>query len=165
MQTLSIQNINAVPRLEKIVLNMGVGAATKDRKEIQEAMEDLTRIAGQTAVITHARKSIAGFGIAKGAPIGVKVTLRGRRMYEFLDKLIHIVLPRTRDFRGLPVKGFDRRGNYSLGLVEQGVFPEIDVNKVQKRRGLQVVFTTTADNDRDGEALLRSLGLPLQEAS
>lgn len=163
IQELGYDNLHAAPAVKKVVLNMGVGKAIKDKKEVLEAQEDLTKIAGQKAIITTARKSIAGFGVGKGASIGTSVTLRGRRMYEFLDKLFSIILPRTRDFRGLKVSAFDGAGNYTLGIEEQVVFPEIDANSMQRRRGLQVVIVTTAKNNEEGEKLLRALGLPLEK--
>lgn len=162
MDELGYNNLYAVPRVEKAILNMGVGRAKENEKELEGAVRDLTLIAGQKAVATKARQSVAGFVIRQGEAIGVKVTLRGRRMYQFLEKLFRVVLPRTRDFRGLSRKGFDGHGNYSLGLEEQGVFLEIDPNKMDKPRGLQVTIVTSAKTDEEGELLLRKLGLPLE---
>ncbi len=149
-----------VPRLEKIVINMGVGSATADSKKLQNAVGDLTQIAGQKPVVTRARKSIAQFKLREGMPIGCKVTLRRERMYEFLDRLVTIALPRVRDFRGVPGKNFDGRGNYALGLKEQIVFPEIDYDKVDEVRGMDIVFVTSAKSDKEAKALLRAFALP-----
>lgn len=163
MKDLGYNNPHAVPRLVKIVLNMGVGRAIKDKKEIEKSQEDLTNIAGQKAIITKARKSIAGFGVGKGNAIGVKATLRGDRMYEFLDKLIAIIFPRTRDFKGVPIRAFDGQGNYTLGINEQVVFPEIDPNTLDRRRSLQVIIVTSAQSTSEGEALLRAFGMPFEK--
>jgi large subunit ribosomal protein L5 len=149
-----------VPKIEKITLNMGVGEAKTESKTLDAAMEELTIIAGQRAQLRRARKSIAGFKIREGMPIGTKVTLRGDRMYEFLDRLVSIALPRIRDFRGLNPDAFDGRGNYSLGIREQVIFPEIDYDSVSAIRGLDVTITTTAKTDEDARALLRGMGLP-----
>ncbi len=165
MKELGYGNLNAVPKVTKIVLNMGVGKAIDDKSELEKAIGDLTQIAGQKAVSTTAKKSISGFKIRTGGKIGCKVTLRGKRMYEFLDKLFSIVFPRMRDFRGLSKKSFDGRGNFSIGLSEQTLFSEIDSSKIDKLRGLEVVIVTTAKTDKEGEALLRALGCPLQERS
>jgi large subunit ribosomal protein L5 len=153
-------NVMQVPRLEKIVLNMGVGEAVGDQKKLDAAVEDMTRIAGQKPVKTRAKKSIAGFKLRENLPIGAKVTLRSRRMYEFLDRLITIALPRVRDFRGVSPKSFDGRGNYALGLKEQLVFPEVDYDKVDSVRGMDIVICTTAPNDDEARALLRAFGMP-----
>jgi len=150
------------PRVEKITLNMGVGEAKTNAKALDSAIEELTIIAGQRAQLRRARKSIAGFKIRAGMPIGAKVTLRGARMYEFLDRLVSIALPRIRDFRGLPPSSFDGKGNYSLGIREQIIFPEINYDDVETIRGLDVAITTTARTDEEGLALLRELGLPFQ---
>ncbi|MCI0431812.1 MAG: 50S ribosomal protein L5 [Rhodospirillales bacterium] len=150
------------PRLEKIVVNMGVGEAVQDQKRVDAAVQDLTRITGQKPVVTRAKKSIATFKLRQGMPIGVKVTLRKERMYEFLDRLITIALPRVRDFRGVPAVSFDGRGNYSLGLKEQIVFPEIDYDKVDQVRGMDVVIVTTAKTDDEARALLRGFDMPFQ---
>lgn len=163
MKELGYNNQHAVPRLKKVVLNMGVGTATKNKADIERAQDDLTNIAGQKAVITHSRKAIAGFGLSKHYPIGTKVTLRGDRMYEFVDKLFTVILPRTRDFQGLPATSFDGAGNYSIGLDDQLVFPEIDPNTVDRRRGLQIVMVTSANSDEAGKALLVAMGLPLEK--
>ena len=158
----SYSSIMQAPRVEKITLNMGVGEAKTNAKALDSAMEELTIIAGQRAQLRRARKSIAGFKIRAGMPIGAKVTLRGARMYEFLDRLVSIALPRIRDFRGLPPSSFDGKGNYSLGIREQIIFPEINYDDVETIRGLDVTITTTARTDEEGLALLRELGLPFQ---
>lgn len=152
-----------VPRLKKITLNMGLGEAVGDKKIIQAAVADMTAIAGQKPIVTVARKSIAGFKIRDGWPIGCKVTLRGKRMYEFLERLICVAIPRVRDFRGLSPKSFDGRGNYSLGLHEQIVFPEIDYDKIDKIRGLDVAITTTATTDEAAHALLSAFNFPFKK--
>ena len=159
---LEIQNINQVPRLEKIVVNMGVGAAASDSKLLDAAMNDMRIITGQQPMITRARKSIAGFHIRTGMAIGCKVTLRGDRMWEFLDRLLSIALPRVRDFRGISPTSFDGRGNYSLGITEQLIFPEIDYDKIDRTRGMDITFVTTAENDKDAKALLDALGFPFK---
>jgi large subunit ribosomal protein L5 len=151
-----------VPRIDKITLNMGVGDAKVNARALDKAMDELTLIAGQRAQMTRAKKSIAGFKIREGMPIGAKVTLRGARMWEFLDRLVSIALPRIRDFRGLSPESFDGRGNYSLGVREQIIFPEIDYDDVETIRGLDVTITTSADSDDEALALLRELGLPFQ---
>jgi len=155
-------SVMEVPKITKITLNMGVGEASQDRKAIDGAVADMTAISGQKPVVTKARKSIAGFKIRQGWPIGVKVTLRGERMYEFLERLIGIAIPRVRDFRGLNPKAFDGRGNYSMGLREQIVFPEIDYDKIDKIRGLDITITTTAKTDDEGRALLKAFSFPLK---
>jgi large subunit ribosomal protein L5 len=152
----------ALPRLEKIVVSMGVGAATQDKKVLETAVEALTEIAGQKPVITRARKSVAGFRLREGMAIGCKVTLRRQRMYEFLDRLVSLALPRVRDFRGISRAAFDRRGNYSLGLAEQLVFPELNPDKYLKVQGLNITLVTTADNDEDALELLTLMGLPFR---
>ena len=152
-----------IPRLEKIVINMGVGDATQNAKLIEAAVEDLTAIAGQKPVITKAKKSIAVFKVREGQEIGCKVTLRGARMYEFLNKLVNISLPRVRDFRGVSAKAFDGRGNYTLGVKEQLIFPEINYDKVVKVRGMDIVIVTTAKNDEQGRELLKLLGMPFEK--
>jgi large subunit ribosomal protein L5 len=162
-QELGFGNPMEVPRLEKIVVNMGVGEAARDAKVLDGAVEDLTTITGQRPTVTKARKSIAAFKLREGMSIGAKVTLRGDRMWEFLDRLLATALPRIRDFRGLDPRAFDGRGNYTLGLTEQLVFPEIDYDKVQDVRGMDVTIVTTARTDEEGRALLRALGFPLQE--
>jgi large subunit ribosomal protein L5 len=155
-----VSSLMDVPHIEKITLNMGVGEAKTDAKQLDSALEELTTIAGQRAQVRKARKSIAQFKIREGMPIGAKVTLRGARMYEFLDRLIAIALPRIRDFRGLDPRSFDGRGNYSLGIREQIIFPEINYDDIQQVRGLDVAITTSAKNDEQALALLRGLGMP-----
>lgn len=155
-----IDNPMAVPKIDKIVLNMGVGEAIQNVKIVEAAAEELTKIAGQRAVITRARKSIATFKLREGMPIGCRVTLRGERMYEFLDRLLNIALPRVRDFRGVPTRAFDGRGNYTLGIKDHLVFPEIDPGKVEKSKGLNVTIVTTAGSDDRARVLLRELGMP-----
>jgi large subunit ribosomal protein L5 len=157
---LGLSTVMEVPRIEKITLNMGVGEAKTEAKALDAAIEELTTIAGQRAQVRRARKSIAGFKIREGMPIGARVTLRGDRMYEFLDRLVSIALPRIRDFRGLSPRSFDGRGNYSIGIREQIIFPEIDYDDIAGIRGLDVAITTTAKTDEQAFALLRSLGLP-----
>ena len=154
-----------VPRIIKITLNMGVGEAVADRKQLEAAVADLELIAGQKPVLTKARKSIAGFKIREDFPIGCKVTLRKHQMYDFLDRLINIAIPRTRDFRGISPKSFDGRGNFSMGVQEQIIFPEIDYDKIDKIRGLDISITTTAKTDEHARALLRAFNFPLRDAS
>ena len=149
-----------VPRIEKVVVNMGVGSAVQDSKKIQAAVKDLTLITGQKPVVTRAKKSIAAFKLRQGMPIGCKVTLRSDRMYEFLDRLITIALPRTRDFRGIPDRSFDGRGNFAMGVKEQIVFPEINYDEVDEIRGMNIVITTTARTDEEGRALLKNFDMP-----
>jgi len=161
---LGLSSIMQVPRIEKITLNMGVGEAKTDAKQLDQAMDELTTIAGQRPQIRKARKSVAQFKIREGMPIGAKVTLRGARMYEFLDRLVSIALPRIRDFRGLNPNSFDGRGNYSLGLREQIIFPEINYDDIQQVRGLDVTITTSAETDEHARALLQALGLPFASA-
>jgi len=158
---LGLVNVMQVPRPDKVVLNMGVGDSQKDGRLLDAAVEDLTTITGQKPVITKARKSIAGFKLREGTPIGVKVTLRGDRMWEFLDRLISLALPRIRDFRGLDAASFDGKGNYTFGVTEQLIFPEIDYDKVLKVRGMDITIVTTAHDDDEGRALLLALGFPL----
>ncbi len=160
-EQLGLSSIMQVPTISKITLNMGVGEAKTDAKVLDAAMDELSIIAGQRAQIRKARKSVAQFKIREGMPIGARVTLRGDRMWEFLDRLVSIALPRIRDFRGLSPNSFDGRGNYSLGLREQIIFPEIDYDNIKEIRGLDVAITTTAQTDEQAEALLRGLGLPL----
>ncbi len=152
-----------VPRVEKVVINMGVGEAVQNPKVLDGAMQDLALISGQKPAVTRAKKSIAGFKLRAGMPIGCKVTLRGDRMYYFLDKLINIALPRVRDFRGVSPKSFDGRGNYSLGLKEQLIFPEIDYDKVDKVRGMDVIIVTTAETDEEARELLQAFGMPFRK--
>jgi large subunit ribosomal protein L5 len=161
---LALDSIMQVPRLSKITLNMGVGEAKTDAKQLDAAIEELTIIAAQRAQVRRARKSIAGFKVREGMPVGARVTLRGARMYEFLDRLVSVALPRIRDFRGLNPRSFDGRGNYSLGIREQLIFPEIDYDKISQIRGLDVAITTTAETDEQAFALLRGLGLPFAAA-
>lgn len=156
------KNVMEVPRVTKITLNMGVGEAIGDKKQIDNAVENLQAISGQKPLITKARKSIAGFKIREGWPIGAKVTLRGERMWEFMDRLIDISLPRVRDFRGINPKSFDGRGNYSMGVKEQIIFPEIEYDKVDKLRGLDITVTTTARTNDEGRALLKALNFPFK---
>ena len=160
---LNSPNVMAVPRITKITLNMGVGEALGDKKQLENAVNDLTSIAGQKPVVTLARKSIAGFKVREGWPIGCKVTLRGERMWEFLDRLVDVSIPRIRDFRGLNPKSFDGRGNYSMGVKEQIIFPEIEFDKVDKLRGLDITITTTAKTNDEGRALLAALNFPFKK--
>ncbi|MFT3741900.1 MAG: 50S ribosomal protein L5 [Gammaproteobacteria bacterium] len=163
MEKFSYSSIMQVPRIMKITLNMGVGEAVADKKVIDAAQTDLTYISGQKPIVTLAKQSIAGFKIREGWPVGCKVTLRGDRMYEFLDRLINIAIPRIRDFRGLSAKSFDGRGNYTFGIREQIVFPEIDFDKIDKIRGLDICITMTANTDAEGRALLASFKFPFKE--
>jgi large subunit ribosomal protein L5 len=156
------KSVMQVPRLEKITLNMGVGEAVADKKILQNAMEDLQKISGQRPIITHARNSIAGFKIREGMPVGCKVTLRRERMYEFLDRLISVTIPRIRDFRGLSPKSFDGRGNYSMGVREQIIFPEIDYDKIDTLRGLDITITSSARTDAEARALLEVFRFPFR---
>ncbi len=153
-------NVMAIPKLDKVVVNIGLGEAVQNPKALDAALNDLTLITGQKPVVTRAKKSIAGFKLREGMPVGVKVTLRGDRMYEFVDRLLSVALPRVRDFRGVSPKSFDGRGNYSLGLKEQLIFPEIEYDKIDKLRGMEIVFATTAKTDEEGRALLKLLGMP-----
>ena len=153
-------NVMAIPKLDKVVINIGLGDVTQNPKALDAAINDLTLITGQKPVVTKAKKSIAGFKLREGMPVGVKVTLRGDRMYEFVDRLVSVALPRVRDFRGVSPKSFDGRGNYSLGLKEQLIFPEIEYDKIDKIRGMEIVFATTAKTDEEGRALLKLLGMP-----
>ena len=162
MKKFAYTTVMQVPKLEKIVLNMGVGDAIQNSKLIDAAVEDLTVITGQKPVITKARKSIANFKLREGVAIGCKVTLRGERMYEFFDKLVSVALPRVRDFRGLSKDSFDGRGNYTLGIKEQLIFPEINYDKVLKIRGMDIVIVTTANTDEEGRELLKELGMPFK---
>jgi large subunit ribosomal protein L5 len=157
------KNAMQIPQVKKIVLNMGLGEAVQNPKIIEGAVEELSRIAGQKAVVTKAKKSIATFKLRTGMPIGCCVTLRGSKMYDFLSKLINIALPRVRDFRGLSPKGFDGKGNYSMGVHEQIIFPEIDYDKIDKIKGLNITIVTSADSDAEGRALLRLLGMPFKK--
>ncbi|MBU7594014.1 50S ribosomal protein L5 [Metabacillus halosaccharovorans] len=159
----SYKSVMETPKLEKIVINMGVGDAVSNSKALDVAVEELTQITGQKPVVTKAKKSIAGFRLREGMPIGAKVTLRGERMYQFLDKLISVSLPRVRDFRGVSKKSFDGRGNYTLGVKEQLIFPEIDYDKVNKVRGMDIVIVTTANTDEEARELLTQFGMPFQK--
>ena len=161
---LGIANVNAIPRLEKIVLNMGVGEAIQNAKLLDMAKGELTQITGQAPVISRAKKSISSFKLRKGVAIACFVTLRQKRMYEFMDRLVNIVLPRVRDFRGVSPKAFDGRGNYTFGLKDQLVFPEIDYTKVEKPRGMNITIVTTARTDQEAFALLKKLGMPFRDA-
>ena len=163
MTQFSYQTVMQVPRIEKITLNMGVGEALADKKILENAVADLAAISGQKPLITKARKSVAGFKIREGYPIGCKVTLRGERMWEFLERLICIAMPRIRDFRGVSPKSFDGRGNYSMGVREQIIFPEIDYDKVDKVRGLDITITTSAKSDEEGRALLAAFNFPFRK--
>jgi len=160
MQKFSYSTVMQVPKIEKVVINMGVGEAVSNSKVLDVAIQDLQLIAGQKPVVTKAKKSIAGFKLRENMPIGVKVTLRGERMYHFLDKLFNVALPRVRDFRGVSNKAFDGRGNYTLGLKEQLIFPEIEYDKVDKVRGMDIVIVTTAKTDEESRELLTQLGMP-----
>jgi large subunit ribosomal protein L5 len=162
-EQLGINNVMQVPRITKITLNMGVGEAVNDKKVIEQAVNDMTVIAGQKAFATLARKSVASFKIRDGYPVGCKVTLRRERMYEFLDRLVSIAIPRIRDFRGLSAKGFDGRGNYNMGVQEQIVFPEVDYDNVDAVRGMNISITTTAQNDEQGRALLDAFNFPFKK--
>lgn len=161
-EELGLKNVMEIPRITKITLNMGVGEALADKKVLENAVGDLEKIAGQKAVVTKARKSIAGFKVREGWPIGCKVTLRREKMYEFLDRLVSIAIPRIRDFRGISPKQFDGRGNFSMGVNEQIIFPEIEYDKIDKLRGLDICISTTARNDDEGRALLRAFNFPLK---
>jgi large subunit ribosomal protein L5 len=163
MEKFNYTSVMQVPKIEKIVINMGVGEAVTNSKVLDTAVEELTAITGQKPVITRAKKSIAGFKLREGMPIGSKVTLRGERMYDFLDKLISVSLPRVRDFRGVSKKSFDGRGNYTLGVKEQLIFPEIDYDKVNKVRGMDIVIVTTANTDEEARELLTQVGMPFQK--
>ena len=162
MEQFGLKNVLAAPKLEKIVLNMGIGEAVSDSKKVNAAVEEMTKIAGQQPVVTRAKKSIATFKLREGMPVGCKVTLRGRRMYEFLDRLVTIALPRVRDFRGISPKSFDGNGNYSMGIREQIVFPEINYDQVDEIRGLDIVMCTTASNDEQARALLDGFQMPFR---
>jgi large subunit ribosomal protein L5 len=162
MKDLGYRNVNQVPRLDKVVLNMGLGEAIQNAKVLDAAVSELSAISGQKPVITKARRAIANFKLREGMPIGCMVTLRGSRMYEFLDRLMNLALPRVRDFRGVSDRSFDGRGNYSLGIREQIIFPEIDLDKIDKVRGLTVSIITTARTDAEGKALLKAFGMPFR---
>lgn len=161
-EELGQSNVHAIPRLEKIVVSMGVGEAVQDRKRLDAAVDHLTTLSGQKAQVCRAKKSVSGFRLREGMPIGCRVTLRGKRMYEFLDRLITLALPRVRDFRGVNPKSFDGRGNYNCGLQEQLVFPEVDPETVNHPQGMNITIVTTAQNNDEGHALLKALGVPFQ---
>jgi large subunit ribosomal protein L5 len=163
MSKFNYKSVMQVPQLDKIVINMGVGDAVANAKSLDNAVEELATITGQKPVVTRAKKSIAGFRLREGMPIGAKVTLRGERMYQFLDKLVSVSLPRVRDFRGVSKKSFDGRGNYTLGVKEQLIFPEIDYDKVSKVRGMDIVIVTTANTDEEARELLTQFGMPFQK--
>lgn len=162
-EELGLKNVHEIPQLDKIVLNMGVGDSTQDSRKAQQAADDLSLIAGQKAVVTRAKKSIAGFKVRENMPLGCKVTLRKKKMYEFMDRLVNIALPRVRDFRGLSPRSFDGKGNYALGLKEHVVFPEINYDKIDKAIGMDIVICTTAKTDEHAKALLKAMNLPLRE--
>jgi len=157
------KNVMEVPKLKKIVISKGVGAAVADKKLIDHAVDELTKISGQKAVSTLSKKDVASFKLRKGMPIGVRVTLRGEQMYEFLDRLVTTALPRVRDFNGIKATGFDGRGNYNLGITEQIIFPEIDIDKINKISGMDITFVTSAQTDKEAQSLLSELGLPFQK--
>ncbi|WAS05207.1 50S ribosomal protein L5 [Gloeomargaritales cyanobacterium VI4D9] len=163
MQEFGYTNVHQVPKLVKVTVNRGLGEAAQNAKALESSLQEITLITGQKAVVTRAKKAIAGFKIRQGMPVGMMVTLRGERMYSFLERLIHLALPRIRDFRGINPKGFDGRGNYSLGLKEQLIFPEIEYDKIDKIRGMDIAIITTARTDREGLALLKALGMPFRE--
>jgi len=163
-EQLDIANVNEVPRLEKIVVNMGVGGAAQDKKLLEAAVSDMRLITGQQPKVCRAKKSIAAFKVRTGMPVGCKVTLRGERMWEFLDRLLSMAIPRIRDFRGIPADSFDGRGNYSMGVTEQLIFTEIDYDKVDRTRGMDITFVTTAKTDADAKALFDALGFPFKKA-
>jgi large subunit ribosomal protein L5 len=162
MKDLEIQNVWAVPRMQKVVVNVGVGEASQNIKLLDAAMEELAAITGQRPVMRRARKSIAAFKLREGQPVGATVTLRGKRMWEFIDRLVNVALPRVRDFRGAPTKSFDGRGNYTMGLEDQLIFPEIDYSRVSQSRGMNITFVTTSRNDQGARRLLELLGLPFR---
>ena len=163
-QRFGYKNVNQVPKVEKIVINMGLGDCKDNPKSLEAAVNDLTIIAGQKPLVTKARKSVANFKLRQGMNVGAKVTLRGERMYEFADRLLNIALPRVRDFRGVSEKAFDGRGNYALGIRDQLIFPEIDYDKVDKIRGMEMIFVTTANTDEEARELLRLLGMPYAQS-
>ena len=163
MEKFQYENVMEVPRLEKVVINMGVGEARDNPKLLESAVEELTIIAGQKPVVTRSKKSIANFKLREGMPVGIKVTLRGERMYEFLDKLMNIALPRVRDFRGINPTSFDGRGNFALGIKEQLIFPEIEYDKVESIRGMDIIVVTTAETDEEAKAFLELMGMPFKK--
>lgn len=163
-QKFGYENVMEIPKIEKVVINMGLGEAVQNSKALDAAVNDLAIITGQKPIVTRAKKSIAGFKLREGMPIGCKATLRGERMYEFVDKLIAVALPRVRDFRGVSPRAFDGRGNYALGLKEQLIFPEIDYDKIDKLRGMEIIFVTSAKNDEEARELLKLMNMPFREA-
>jgi large subunit ribosomal protein L5 len=163
MEKYKYQNVMEIPKIEKVVINMGVGEAVSNSKALDAAVVDMTSISGQKPIITKAKKSIAAFKLREGMPIGCKVTLRGERMYEFLDKLINVSLPRVRDFRGVSATAFDGRGNYTIGLKEQLIFPEIEYDKIDKVRGMDIVLVTTAQSDEESREMLKLMGMPFEK--
>ncbi|MCP3851552.1 MAG: 50S ribosomal protein L5 [Gammaproteobacteria bacterium] len=163
MNDFSFKSVMEIPKIEKIVLNMGIGEGVQNPKSVEKAADELTMIAGQKAVVTKAKKSIATFKLREGMPIGARVTLRQEKMWDFLSKLVNIALPRVRDFRGISAKGFDGRGNFSMGITEHIIFPEIDYDKIDKIRGLNVTIVTSARNNEEGQALLSALGMPFKK--
>jgi len=162
-QKFAYKNVMQIPKIDKIVINMGIGEAVQNSKAIDSALGDLMKISGQKPIVTRAKKSIAAFKLREGMPIGCKVTLRGQRMYEFMDRLLNVALPRVRDFRGISAKAFDGRGNYTLGIKEQLIFPEMEYDKIDKLRGMDVVFVTTAKTDEEARELLRGFGMPYRD--
>jgi len=162
-QKFAYTNVMQIPKVDKIVINMGVGEAVQNSKAIDSAVADMMKLSGQKPVVTKAKKSIAAFKLREGMPIGCKVTLRGQRMYEFMDRLLNVALPRVRDFRGVSAKAFDGRGNYTLGIKEQLIFPEMEYDKIDKLRGMDVVFVTTAKTDEEARELLRGFGMPYRD--
>lgn len=162
-QKFAYKNVMQIPKIEKVVINMGVGEAVQNSKAIDSAVGDMMKIAGQKPIVTRAKKSISSFKLRAGMPIGCKVTLRGDRMYEFMDRLLNVALPRVRDFRGISGKAFDGRGNYTLGIKEQLIFPEIEYDKIDKLRGMDIVFVTTAKTDEEARELLRGFGMPYRD--
>jgi len=162
-QKFAYTNVMQIPKVDKIVINMGVGEAVQNSKAIDSAVADMMKLSGQKPVVTKAKKSIAAFKLREGMPIGCKVTLRGQRMYEFMDRLLNVALPRVRDFRGVSAKAFDGRGNYTLGIKEQLIFPEMEYDKIDKLRGMDIVFVTTAKTDEEARELLRGFGMPYRE--
>ena len=162
-ESLGCKNVMEIPKITKITLNMGLGEAVANKKVIESAVEDMTKIAGQKPIVVKARKSVAGFKVREGWPVGCKVTLRREQMYEFLDRLINIAIPRIRDFRGMNPKSFDGRGNYNMGVKEQIIFPEIDYDKIDALRGMDITFTTTARTDEEGRALLAAFNFPFRQ--
>ena len=163
MRSLGYGNILQAPKIEKIIINMGVGAATEEPKLLEDAAKELALIAGQQPATTRGRKSISNFKLRIGAKIGCRVTLRGKRMYEFLDRFVSVVLPRIRDFRGIPLKSFDGRGNYTLGITEQSVFPELDIDKIKRVQGMDITFVTSSDSDDEAKSLLQLMGMPFRK--